>query len=229
MSEKSQEQNTAKEKLDEFKNMSSEERKEMAKEIANKAKDMAKEKLDELKNMSAEERKEIAKKVAEDAKEMANKTKDIAKEKLDEFKNMSAEERKEMAKNKMEDLKKMPLKNKLISGAVAATILVFFISIFSSDVHASPDTVAKTACQAMADNDYDAFAELFKPSDKQFMNADNGARELFTMFYKEEHGKIDCSSMIDKELGNDRMIFQPKKGNFITVYRYKDGKWYVGL
>ena len=119
------------------------------------------------------------------------------------------------------------LKCKICKKTVITSYSIHYTKLY--DVHASPDTVAKTACQAMADNDYDAFAELFKPSDKQFMNADNGARELFTMFYKEEHGKIDCSSMIDKELGNDRMIFQPKKGNFITVYRYKDGKWYVGL
>lgn len=228
MNEQSQGQNTSNEKLEKLKDMSKKTT-EDAKEMANKAKDAAKEKLDELKNLSSEERKEMAKKVADDAAKIAGKAADAAKEKLEEFKNMTVEERKEMAKNKIMGLKQMTLKNQLKYGAVAAAVLILFISIFSSDVKASPDTVAKAACEAMQDKDYDAYVELFKPSDKEFMNADTGARQLFDAYFKNKD--IDCSYVKERQTGNTKesIRFYPAKGDSIIVYLHRDGKWYVRI
>lgn len=56
------------------------------KELAQAAKNTAKEKFDELKNMSSQERLELAKEKANQAKDIGNKAKDTAKEVFSELK-----------------------------------------------------------------------------------------------------------------------------------------------
>lgn len=218
---------TAKDKFDELKNMSSEERMELAKakaseakEMANKAKEAAKEKFDELKNMTSEERMLLAKAKAGSAKSLARHAKDACVEKFHELKELPFSVLLERTKVYFIQ---MPLKIKIIT--IAAAVLAVPVTKAVVFPSYTPETIGENVCEALKDGDFEEAAK-YLPPDQQKQGLAIMKNNMGNPQWLEKAKQRDCDIV---QVGNWTTISKIVSFEYAPNIAVKliDGNWYL--